>query len=80
MIHNNAPYSYYVYSNSIARYDNTSQNLEIKKHNTNQWEKVNDPIVWRRVQEDGDKVSEKDAEKMYHIFHSNLTKNNNIES
>ncbi|MBA2369679.1 MAG: hypothetical protein H0V82_11735 [Candidatus Protochlamydia sp.] len=57
-------YNYYIYSQSIARIDNNS-NLEIKNHQTNAWTKVGDANFYRRILEEGDLVSKKEADDFY---------------
>lgn len=57
---------YYIYSHSIARSDGVK--LEIKNHRTNLWREVVDPHLWKRIQEEGIEVTEKEAEEMYRHF------------
>jgi hypothetical protein len=57
-------YNYYIYSQSIARIDNDS-NIEVKNHRTNTWTKVGDANFYRRIIEEGDLVSKKEAEEFY---------------
>lgn len=57
-------YNYYTYSQSIARIDNNA-NVEVKNHQTNKWTKVEDANFYRRILEEGDLVSQKEAEEFY---------------
>lgn len=63
----NEAFTYYVYSMTIAR--SNGLQMEIKNHKTDSWEIVREPIMWKRIQEEGILVSEEKAEKLYHEFH-----------
>ena len=57
-------YNYYIYSFSIARIDDHA-NAEAKNHNTNSWKKIEDADFYRRIQEEGTLVSQKEAEDFF---------------
>jgi len=59
--------NYYNYSYTIARTDGV--NTEIKNHRLNKWVEVTDPLLWKRIQEEGGLVGEKEAETLYIQFH-----------
>lgn len=65
-------YTYYVYGSTIARFENASCKLEMKSHKDDKWNTVKQPDAWKRVQEEGNKVSKEEAEKMYDVFHKNI--------
>lgn len=63
---------YYNYSYTIARTDGVM--TEIKNHRLNKWVEVTDPLLWKRIQEEGVRVSEKEAEQLYAKFHKDFQK------
>ena len=64
--------NYYVYSYTIARSDGVK--AEIKNHKTNAWSEVVDPLFWRRIQLEGDLVTQDTAEELYQIYHREIYK------
>lgn len=62
MVNNNLEqYSYYVYSGVLARVDRNNYQLEVNKGNKSIWERVEDAQLWKRIQEEGEKISEREA-------------------
>lgn len=64
--------NYYNYSYTIARTDGVF--MELRNHRLNQWVEVTDPLLWKRIQEEGVRVSEKEAEQLYLKFHKDFQK------
>lgn len=64
--------NYYNYSYTIARTDGVV--TEIKNHRLNKWVEVTDSILWKRIQEEGGKVSEREAEQLYLQYHKEFLK------
>lgn len=58
-------YSYYVYAGTIARVNQETYQLEIRKRTNGAWQEIRDPIIWERIQLEGDKVSETEAERLF---------------
>ena len=63
-------YTYYIYSNTIARHDGIK--TEIKNHQKNAWIEVVEPHLWKRIQEESTQVTDGEAEEMYQHFHQQL--------
>ncbi len=61
-------YSYYAYAGTIARVNQATYQLEIRKRTNGVWQEIQDPIIWERIQLEGDKVSETEAEKLFQLF------------
>lgn len=64
---------YYVYSFTIARVC-VDKCTEIKNHQSDSWEKVTDPKLWQRIQNEGNLVSEAEANEIYNEFHRQVTR------
>ena len=69
--------SYYVYGSSIARVNSESCAMEIKEHKTDLWKPVKEPLLWRRIQEEGDCVGKEEAEAIFKRFKEDIDKNRN---
>ena len=65
-------YKYYVYSSTIVRSDKTNCEVSFKDHKTGSWEHITNPYLWRDALSNGQEVSEKDANKIYEIFHKEM--------
>lgn len=61
---------YYVYSYTIARTDGIK--TEIKNHQTGLWVEIVDPLLWKRVQQEGSQVTKEEAEQIYQQFHQQI--------
>lgn len=72
-------YNYYIYSSSIARIDD-NQNAEVKNHTTNSWTKIDNGDFYRRIQEEGVLVTEKEAEEFYNERRRYLSSSKNNSS
>ena len=62
--------SYYVYSGSIFKVDRMTKKLRLRDRQTGQWQEIPDPVIWNRIQVEGDSVSKEEAERLFHIFRS----------
>lgn len=60
--------SYYLYSRAILRVDHVTKKLYRRERQNGLWEEISDPIIWERVQRDGEKISQEEAERLFSIF------------
>ena len=60
--------SYYLYSRAILRVDHATKKLYRRKRQNGLWEEIFDPIIWERIQRDGEKISQEEAERLFSIF------------
>lgn len=60
--------SYYVYSNAVFRVNPLTKQLYLRERQTGGWKEIKDPVMWEGIMREGDKVSEQEAERLFHIF------------
>lgn len=65
---NQSSYSYYVYAGAITRVDKKTSQLQVRRRKTGIWQEIHDPIMWERIQLEGESVSEEEADRLFQLF------------